>query len=166
MDIITVYGDQKWKHLIFQQAFFYSWLSTSMIMFYHRTLMNGVFLGPQGNSGWKRPQKICTVPSCSKQGQLWDQTSLFRALSTHSWRISKVGDLTTSLSNLFQHRPILKMNKFFLITTLNLLYSHHEPLRCIFFYNLPTVTRRLLLGPPEALVILSWILLDRSKDKN
>lgn len=34
------------------------------------------------NLGWKGPQDIFSPNPCSKQGQLWDQTRVLRALDT------------------------------------------------------------------------------------
>lgn len=52
--------------------------------------------------GQKTPHDISSPTSCSKQGQLWDQTRLLRVFFSCALKTLKDGDCTTTLGNLLR----------------------------------------------------------------
>lgn len=72
--------------------------------------------GSQDNSGGKGPQEVTGTASCSKQGKLWGQTRLLRALFSWVLNISKDGACMASPSNLFYCLTVLIAEKHFFIS--------------------------------------------------
>lgn len=56
----------------------------------------------QGNSCGREPLQISSAAFCSRQGQLWEQLRLLRALSNQILKFSKGGGDTNSLDNLLE----------------------------------------------------------------
>lgn len=64
----------------------------------------------QSPSGWKGPEEVLTLISCSRQGQQWAQTRLLGDVSRWVWKISKDGSCTNPL---FCCLAVLREKKFF-----------------------------------------------------
>jgi len=79
----------------------------------------------QDNSGWKGPQEVASPTSCSKQGQLWSQTRLLRALSRQVLKSSRDGDGTASLGSLLYCLAVLRVKSF---SSLLSTYAHYVSL--------------------------------------
>lgn len=71
------------------------------------------------NSLWKGPQEVCSPIHCAKQGQLWAQTRLLRAISSQGLKHFPSGDGPASLHNLFQCPTVLMGKKSILLSSLN-----------------------------------------------
>ena len=71
------------------------------------------------NSIWKGPQRVCSPTSCSKPGELWNQTRLLSAYTNMSLEIFKDEHCTTPLSNLVQCLASLMVKNLCLISCIN-----------------------------------------------
>ena len=60
-----------------------------------------------GNSAWKGPQEVSRLTFCSRQGEVWDQTILLKALSSWAFKTSEGRDRTTSVGNLCHCQTLL-----------------------------------------------------------
>lgn len=80
------------------------------------------------NSLWKGPQEVCSPICCAKQGQLWAQTRLPRAISSRGLKHFPSGDGPASLHNLFQCPAVLMGKKSILLSSLNFSCVHCRPI--------------------------------------
>lgn len=72
------------------------------------------------NSCWKGPQQVSSPASCSKQGRLWGQTGLFRAVSSWGLKRFQDGNGLTLPGSLLQCLPVLMGTKILLVSSLNI----------------------------------------------
>lgn len=84
---------------------------------------------PQNHVVWKENAQSSPI-SGSKQSQYWIKTGLFRALASQTLETSKAEVCTTFLGNLLWSLPILMVERFSLISCLDIPYFILWPLSC------------------------------------